>query len=69
MKIQPQGLLPNFEEMLERFIFSLIEEHSFALFVALFFVGGVGTLILLNTIHNVSFIIRTNFEEFYKRRR
>jgi hypothetical protein len=69
MKLQPQGLLPNFEEMLERFIFNIIDEHSFALFLVLSFILGVGTLIILNSINNIFAIIRINFEELYNRRR
>lgn len=66
--MKAQGLFPDFELMFERFIYNVIDDHSFALFVCLSVVGGVSLLFALNIINNVLEIIKLNLQEFYKNR-
>ena len=65
--MQTMGWLPDFEAMFHKFIFNLIDQYSFELFVAISVVGGIALLFSINVINNLVATIRLNFEEFYKR--
>ena len=66
--MKPQGILPDWDALVERFIFNIIDQHSFVLFCVISFVLGISILSLLNIINNALHIIRLNVEEFYRRR-
>jgi len=59
---------PDFQEMFDKFIFNIIDQYSFELFLAISIVGGVSILFTINVINNIVATIRLNFEEYYNRR-
>ena len=55
------GWMPNFEELFQQWVITLVEHNSFWLFVGL----AIISILVLNLVNNIIHIIKINFEEFY----
>lgn len=56
-----QGWMPNFEELFQQWVITLVEHNSFWLFVGL----SIIAILCLNLLNNIIAIIRRNIDEIW----